>query len=45
MEFNGKRVKIPWENWETVEISPADIHTFKGIINQRMSQIWLKHLA
>jgi hypothetical protein len=30
-----KRVKIPWENWETVEISPEGIHTYKGIINPK----------
>ena len=35
MEFNGKKVKIPWGNWETVEISPEGIHTYKGVINPR----------
>jgi len=30
-----KRVKIPWGNWETVEISPEGIHTHKGVINPK----------
>jgi len=30
MEFNGKRIKLPWKNWETVEVSPEGIHTTKG---------------
>jgi len=30
MEFNGKRIKLPWRNWDTVEISPEGIHTTKG---------------
>ena len=30
MEFNKKRVRLPWSNWESVEISPDGIHTTKG---------------
>ena len=32
MEFSGNKIKLPWKEWGTVEISPEGIHTSKGLI-------------
>jgi hypothetical protein len=39
MEFKGKTVKLPWNNWDLCEVSPEGLHTSKGIF--RPSQIEL----
>lgn len=33
IKFNGRRIILPWQNWEHVEISPEGIHTPKGVFN------------
>ena len=32
MRFKGKKVKLPWPRWESVEVSPEGIHTTKGLV-------------
>ena len=30
--FDGKRIKLPWSNWEGFEISPEGLHTSRGLL-------------
>lgn len=32
VKFEGRRIRLPWERWAHVEISPEGIHTTKGLI-------------
>ena len=41
MEFHGKTIKLPWDKWSLVEVSPEGIHTTKGIFTPNEIELLL----
>jgi hypothetical protein len=41
IKFNGKKIKLPWNNWSLVEISPEGIHTSKGVFSPNEIELLL----
>ena len=33
LKFNGKWIKLPWDDWSAFEISPEGIRTHQGTIS------------